>query len=115
MNSLFDSAGLAIVAYAEVIGANGATSTSVNSGVTTSKIGTGQYNVALATAIPQMGYRDLIFVQPKMASGVSVGGVVLSATVNDDDPINKKVNIGSPSASTVDSDFSILVLRTILP
>jgi hypothetical protein len=110
-NPLFDSAGLAIVAYAEVA-ANG-TSTVTNSGVTTTKVGTGVYTVTLPPGKTQLASRDLIFVQPI----TSVAFVPTSSSVDDRDPAVKGVQIyvGSPLTTTADCAFSILILRTIVP
>jgi len=111
MNSLFDSAGLAIVAYAEVAGDG--TSTSTNSGVTTTRSGLGQYTVTLPANKQQAGSRDLIFVTPKG----TIDSTPYSHKVDDADPADKKVAIygGSPLATFADSAFSILILRTIVP
>ena len=67
-STLFDSAGLAIVAYVQVNGADGSSvSTALaNSGVSTTKIlgQDGGYLIQLSTALGQDPSRDLIFVQP---------------------------------------------------
>ncbi len=111
MNSLFDSAGLAIVAYAEV--ASDGTSTATNSGVTTARTGAGQYTVTLPTNKTQNGARDLIFVTPKG----TITSDPYSHKVDDSDPATKRVAIygGSPLTSFADSAFSVLILRTIIP
>ncbi len=113
MNALFDSAGLAIVAYAEVTGSDGS-STATNSGVTTTKLGTGQYRVTLPVGKQQSNTRDLIFVCPKAHPLTSSP---LSHAVDDSDVANKDVAIygGSPLATFADADFSVLILRTIIP
>jgi len=111
MNSLFDSAGLAIVAYAEV--ASDGTSTVTNSGVTTARTGAGQYTVTLPANKQQSGARDLILVTPKG----TISPVPYSHKVDDADPAVKQVAIygGSPLATFADSAFSVLILRTIVP
>jgi hypothetical protein len=111
MNTLFDSAGLAIVAYAEV--ASDGTSTATNSGVVTTKTGSGQYTVTLPANKTQDGARDLIFVTPKGA----ITSSPLSHSVDDSSAADKKVAIygGQPLATFADSAFSILILRTIIP
>jgi len=124
MNALFDSAGLAIVAYAEVVGSSGA-APNINSGfVTTTRTGAGQYSLTLpgnttgAQASQQMaGTDDLIFVTPKVPSGTPLGSTPFTAMVDDNDPLVKKVAIygGSPLATFADMDFSVLVLRCIVP
>jgi hypothetical protein len=112
MNTLFDSAGLAIVAYAEVL-ADGS-SVATNSGVATTKIGTGQYRITLPVNKTQDNSRDLIFVTPK-AYPLSSGP--LSHAVDDRDPANKDVAIYgvSPIATFADAPFSVIILRTIIP
>jgi hypothetical protein len=117
MNSLFDSAGLAIVAYVEVLGATG-TSTNTNSGVTTTRTSTGSYRVTLPAYNTQNGARDLIFVQGKTSSGVPLAGNLVSPYVDDNDGAIKKIQMVTVSggvSSLVDSDFSVLILRTIVP
>lgn len=111
MNSLFDSAGLAIVAYAEV--AADGTSTVTNSGVTTARTAAGQYTVTLPTNKQQSGARDLIFVTPKG----TITSTPYSHKVDDASAAVKQVAIygGSPLATFADADFSILILRTIIP
>jgi len=104
MNSLFDSAGLAIVAYAEV--AVDGSSTVNNSGVTTTKTASGTYNVILPADKTQQVGRDLIFVQ---ANGTGP----LTATVSETDPVTKVVETFS-GATVADGAFTILILRTII-
>ncbi len=111
MNSLFDSAGLAIVAYAEV--ASDGTSTVTNSGVTTTRTAAGQYTVTLPANKTQAASRDLIFVTPKG----TISSVPYSHKVDDAGDADKLVAIygGSPLATFADAAFSILILRTIIP
>jgi len=108
MNALFDSAGLAIVAYAEVVGSDG-TSAACNSGVTTARIVDGQYTITLPSDKTQVAARDLIFVQ---VNGTSTTPV--TAKVDNSDPAVKVVRI-TDASTLVASDFSILILRTIVP
>jgi hypothetical protein len=105
MNTLFDSAGLAIVAYAEV--AADGTSTVNNSGVTTTKTASGTYNVILPADKTQQLGRDLIFVQPN-------GTGPQTATVSEADAA-KKVVERYAGATIADGAFTILILRTIVP
>jgi hypothetical protein len=109
---IYDSAGLAIVAYADVVGSDGS-STTTNSGVVTARTGTGQYDVVLPSDKQQSLARDLIVVTPKGP----ITSVPYSAKVDDSDPATKKVGIygGSPLATFADADFSILILRTVIP
>ena len=105
MNSLFDSAGLAIVAYAEVAGDG--TSTVNNSGITTTRLSAGTYNVILPADKTQSLGRDLIFVQ---ANGTGPK----TATVSETDAAKKVVETYA-GATIADGAFTILILRTIVP
>jgi hypothetical protein len=107
MNALFDSAALAIVAYADV--ASDGTSTVTNSGVTTTKTSTGVYSVTLPSDKTQATARDLIFVQP-MGSGSSPR----TSLVDDSSTTTKVVRI-TDGSSLADGEFKILILRTIVP
>jgi len=124
-NTLFDSAGLAIVAYAEVM-ADGTTIVSTaagsaaNSGVTTTRFGAGQYGLILPEGLTQSQTRDMVFVTP---NGV-VDSTPYSAKAETDIPpvtpdgaqtIKVGIYGGSPIATFADSGFAILVLRTIIP
>jgi hypothetical protein len=111
---MFDQAKLAVVAYAEVNGNDGS-STRTNSGIVTTKLGTGTYQLSLPVAsqnqlgLQQFSDRDLIFVQPLNATAP------LGATaVNDANQTNKLVFIGNSATTAVDSDFSVLILRTLI-
>jgi hypothetical protein len=124
-STLFDSAGLAIVAYAQVDGSDGSsTSTALaNSGVTTTKVPftKGDYLIQLSTAVGQDPARDLIFVQPTIRSFDTVvpplvipyppSTIVKDLDVND---FVKEVLIGD-GTTALDCDFNVLILRTILP
>lgn len=101
-----NSASLAEVAYAQVVGATGA-SPNLNSGVTTARLGAGTYTVTLPTGEGQT--HDLIFVQ-------IMGTVPLfnAASVDDSNPDVKHINIGSSSTTAVDADFSVIVMRSLL-
>ena len=128
-STLFDSAGLAIVAYAQIDGPTGSVpSTGCNSGLNTTRLSTGIYQIALPTALGQDPGRDLIFVQPKWSQTLrydSVRSAVVSDPVPGNPGDNNKLipifgneydNVGAPLATTaLDSDFNILILRTILP
>lgn len=107
MNSLFDSAGLAIVAYAEVL-ADG-TSPNTNSGITTTKTATGRYQLTLPADKAQASARDLIFVQPL---GVA-NNTPVTSRVDDSSSTVKGVETCNGS-SAADSAFSVLILRTII-
>jgi hypothetical protein len=125
-STLFDSAGLAIVAYAQVAGATGSSvsTTLSNSGVSTTRITTGLYQVFLPTGLTQDPSRDLIFIQPKAVpstTAIQLGLHPLANLVEESAQV-KQVRIwgvndvGSGMTTTaIDSDFNVLVLRTILP
>ena len=112
MNALFDSAALAIVAYAEVVGANGS-STGTNSGVSTTRTAAGSYIVALPTDKTQRGARNLIFVQPTTTTNFLNAGP--TATVNQASSDATKLVAISNGTTLIDSDFNVLVLRTVVP
>jgi hypothetical protein len=101
-----NSASLATVAYAQVVGSSGA-SPNLNSGVTTARSGAGTYTVTLPQGEGQT--HDLIFVQ-------IMGSVPLaySADVDDADPSIKRINIGNSSTTAVDADFSVIIMRSLL-
>ena len=122
MNTLFDSAGLAIVAYAEVL-ADG-TSPSVNSGIGTAKVAntTGQYAITLPSgktqgpAVAGQYPRDLIFVQPLGAlTGTPASSKVDPTNVANSDG-SGTFNVGLYNGSTLaDGAFAIVIFRTVLP
>jgi hypothetical protein len=122
-STLFDSAGLAIVAYVQVDGTDGSSNSTAlaNSGVTTTKVPghTGDYLIQLSTALGQDPSRDLIFVQPTLSTAIDLV-YPPAAIVVDGDDYTKEVLIGTYNAVThgttaLDCDFNVLILRTILP
>jgi hypothetical protein len=145
MNPLFDSAGLACVAYAEILGSAAAVASGqvgpsgTNSGVTATRLATGQFLVFLPTGLQQAPYQhttpsgatvtsesDLVFVQPKRSPVPT--NVALTPNVDPNAQVTGQnpqtaiaVNMygttvsGTPTCSAVDADFTILVLRTIIP
>jgi hypothetical protein len=123
-STLFDSAGLAIVAYVQVNGADGSSNSTAlaNSGVSTTKVPlhSGDYLIKLSTALGQDPSRDLIFVQPTQptpstySSPTSFTAGIPAAIVTDHDDYTKEVQFGS-GTTALDCDFNVLVLRTILP
>ena len=116
MNALFDSAALAIVAYAHVDGNTGA-STVTNSGVITSRNTTGQYIVALQTAMSQANCKDFVLVQPTAFTGPSDSGYVnpIASLVIDSQSTTKQICLGAGASTAVDCSFSIIILRTTIP
>jgi hypothetical protein len=123
MNTLFDSAGLAIVAYADVL--TDGTSPTVNSGIKTAKVPAtvGQYTITLPAGTVQSppagetAPRDLVFVQPvqtPLNNGILCSKVDPVVTLNSDG--SGTFHVAIVDASTfADGAFDILVLRTILP
>ena len=118
MNALFDSAALAIVAYAHVDGQTGA-STVTNSGVLTSKSTTlaGRYTVALQTAMSQANCKDFVLVQPTAFTGPSDSGYVnpIASLVIDSQSTTKQICLGAGASTAVDCSFSLIILRTTIP
>jgi hypothetical protein len=122
-STLFDSAGLAIVAYAQVAGATGVSTPTAqaNSGVSTTRLSTGLYQVFLPTGLAQDASRDLIYVQAKASpttTAIQLGCAVIPNVVEQDATIKqvKLVGVsGSMATTAIDSDFNFFVLRTILP
>ena len=118
MNALFDSAALAIVAYAHVDGQTGA-STVTNSGVLTSKSTTlaGQYTVALQTAMSQANCKDFVLVQPTAFTGPADSGYIVpvASLVIDSQSTTKQICLGAGASTAVNCSFSIIILRTTIP
>ena len=108
MNALFDSAALAIVAYAHV--AADGSSTGTNSGVLTTKQNPGLYSVSLSTVMAQECDRDLILVQP--TSTASQLGAM--SNVFDGGMATKLVQFSNASTTAVDTSFAIIILRTTI-
>jgi len=119
---MFDQAKLAVVAYAEVNGFTG-TSTLTNSGIVTTRLGLGTYQLSLPVAsqhqlgLTQFSDRDLIFIQPLNATAplgaTAVNDQALGTPPAATADVNKLVFIGSSATTAVDSDFSVLILRTL--
>lgn len=109
MNALFDSAGLAIVAYVSVL-ADG-TSPNTNSGVTTAKTATGRYTITLPDGKAQGSAKDLIFIQP---TGVA-SGVPVTSRVDDTTSTTVKAVELTNGTTPTDNAFTALILRTITP
>lgn len=113
----FSAPNLATVAYAEVDGAAGA-STTTNSGVTTTRTTLGTYVVILPTNLAQVESSDLIFCQLKESSDGS-GLVAKNCVVDDSLSVTKTIYVwsGDPAlaaATKIDSSFSILILRSTI-
>jgi hypothetical protein len=114
----FAGPNLATVAYAEVDGTAGA-STVTNSGVTTTRTGSGTYVVVLPTTLAQEVGRDLIFIQAKADNAGTGASVPRFTTVDDTLAVTKTIYMwsGNPiaaAATLIDGSFSILILRTTI-
>lgn len=108
-STLFDAAGLAVVAFAEVVGATGA-SVDQNSGVVTARTAVGTYTVTLPADKAQSDAKDLIFAQAKGA-----GTAPLTAKVSTASTSSVKTILVSDASTLADGDFTVLILRTIAP
>ena len=91
-----------------------------NSGVTTTKTGTGQYTVTLPAGKTQAEPRDLVFVTPKgpitsTPYSAKADNSQPVSGVDGSQPINVGIYGGSPLATFADADFSIVIMRTIIP
>jgi hypothetical protein len=107
----FDSVGIAIAAYAEVL-ADG-TSPNMNSDVVTARLSAGLYTVTLPANHGIDDARMQAIVTPKG----TITGVPVSCSVDDSDPLVKRVAMysGSPLTTLADHAFNILIVRTIKP
>jgi hypothetical protein len=108
-STLFDAAGLAVVAFAEVVGATGA-SVDQNSGVVTTRTAAGTYTITLPADKAQSNSKDLIFVTP-IGAALDILMAKVSSTST---PTVKTVYI-SNATTLADGDFTVLILRTIAP
>jgi hypothetical protein len=117
-STLFDSAGLAIVAYAQVAGGATVSTAVASSGVSTTRISTGLFQVFLPTGLAQSAANDLIFVQPKAnptTTAIQLGDVIVANVVEVNETIKQVSLKGAIGTTAIDSDFDILILRTMLP
>jgi hypothetical protein len=100
-----DQASVAEVAYVQV--AADGSSPNLNSGVTTSRQGAGEYTVTLPAGEGQT--YDLIFAQV-----IGQGPLGRSANVYDLSALAKKVYISAGPGAPVDSAFSLMIVRANL-
>jgi len=111
-------ANLGIVGYARVK-MDGSTP-NINSGLTITRIGMGQYNIVLPGAPPppdeplqegqQVAHQDLIFITPLLT--LPPPAFCISDEPNDYTRVVLFTN--TPSTQSQDTEFDILVLRTVL-
>lgn len=117
----FSSPNLAVVAYCEVDFEAGA-STRCNSGVETTMLSNGVYQVTLPTNLSQPNVSDVIIVQPLRTPGIegTQGRWGRDIVVDDSDPRNKVIYIWrsatgiapGPSPTPIQLNFKFLLLRT---
>lgn len=112
MQTLFDVAGLAVVAYGEVVGATGL-SPNMNSGVVTARTSLGLYTVTLPDNKLQSGARDIMVVTPRKSLTSGPVTTPVSCAADDTDPAIKRVALYNAS-SLADVDFSFVIFRTIV-
>jgi len=120
---MFDQAKLAVVAYAEVSGTDGS-STRTNSGIATTRLALGTYQLSLPVAsqnqigLEQFSDRDLVFVTAlNAATPISITAVNNGGTpaVPGASPTNKLVLTGTSATTAADTDFAVMILRTLTP
>lgn len=120
---IFSVANLAVVAYCEVDFEVGA-STRCNSGVSTTMLSIGVYQVTLPTNLSQPDAADVIVVQPLRTPGIegTQGRWGRDIVVDDSDPRNKIVYIWrsstglapGPNPTPIQLNFKFLLLRTTI-
>jgi len=127
---MLDQAKLAVVAYAEVVGSNG-TSTLTNSGVYTTRISSGLYQIDLSKNpdgtpsqqdLKQFSDRDLIVVTPNPTTQDMQSNFFVYACANSETGgaiknvgLGAVVDQGGVHFSAVDCDFSFIIYRTLTP
>jgi hypothetical protein len=109
----FDQANLAIVAYAQVSGANGS-STLCNSGVVTTKISAGYYSITLPSGLQQPSANDIVSVTPTSTlMPLTEETRDFVSVVNNTNSTTKYV-LTSSNGTGVDCDFSVVIMRSLL-
>lgn len=115
----FSQAQLAVVAYAQVSGTDGS-STLCNSGLATTRLGTGTYQLGLPVGsqnqlgLGQLAPTDLVTVTP-LSAAIAPTTPLMVMVVNNTDTNNKLVLFGSSATTAVDSDFSVIIYRSLVP
>jgi hypothetical protein len=120
---MLDQAKLAVVAYGEVNGDTGS-STLTNSGVYTTKLGTGVYQIDLSKnpdgsanqqELNQFSDRDLIVVTAINKTS-NLFPYVSASNITGSNGSQKEVHTSQAGASAgVDADFSFVIFRTLTP
>lgn len=127
---MLDQAKLAVVAYGEVSGSNG-TSTRMNSGVYTTRLGSGKYQIDLSKNpdgtpnqqdLTQFSDRDLIVVTPNTpAQDIQANFFMFACASSEPGGAIKNVGIGAVwnsegvNFSAINCDFSFIIYRTLTP
>jgi hypothetical protein len=112
----FSGPNLATVAYAAVDATAGA-STVMNSGVQTTRISLGKYQIILPTNLAQNEGTDLVFIQAIESPGTTGRASVVDNSLS----VTKLVyfwdtNPALGAATNIDTSFSVVILRsTITP
>ena len=119
----FSSPNLAVVSYCEVDFEAGA-STTCNSGVSTTMLAAGVYQITLPTQLSQPDAADLIVVQALRTPGIegTQGRWGREIVVDDSDLFNKVVYIWrtstgigpGPSPTPIQLNFKFMLLRTTI-
>jgi hypothetical protein len=112
MNALFDTAALAIVAYAKVDGHTGASTKTNSGGVKTAKRLGGGYYVSLSPSLTQDPTRDLILIQATAKSPPAPAD--LAAPIVIDQQNATKIVMFGLATTIVDSDFTVIIFRTTI-
>ena len=114
----FSQAQLAVVAYAQVNGDG--TSPLCNSGIATTRLGAGTYQLGLPVGsqnqlgLGQLVATDLVTVTPLSASTTPTTPLMVMV-VNNGDTNNKLVLFGSSATTAVDTSFSVIIYRSLIP
>jgi len=120
---MLDQAKLAVVAYGEVSGADGS-STLTNSGVYTTRLGTGVFRIDLSKnpdgsanqqELTQFSDRDLIIVTA-INKSTNLWPYASASNVTGSNGSLKEIHTSQAGSSTgVDADFSYIIYRTLTP
>jgi hypothetical protein len=115
----FSQAQLAVVAYAQVNGDG--TSPLCNSGIATTKLGVGTFQLGLPVGsqnqlgLGQLAATDLVVVTPLSATTTPTTITLMVMVVNNTDTNNKLVLFGSSATTAVDTSFSVIIYRSLIP
>jgi hypothetical protein len=102
----FSTPDFALVAYAEVFGTDG-NSTTMNSGIGTSRVSPGVYALVLPTNLQQLDNLSQIYVQTR-------GVIPCWHTVDDGSPQVKGVRFSATGTPNMDTSFSVTIWRSVI-